>query len=65
MTLGKGKHLFGTGTLPASFEMAESQVSSSGVVIASYRRAGGVDTGSFELPEPTEAELKRRAALGD
>lgn len=65
VTLGKGKRLFGAGTMPGSFEMIESQVSPSGVVIASYRRKGGVDTGSFELPEPTEAELKRRATLGD
>lgn len=65
VTLGKGKRLFGAGTIPGGFEMVESQISPSGVVIASYRRKGGVETGSFELPEPTEAELKRRAALGD
>lgn len=63
VTLGKGKRLFGTGTIPASFEMVDSQVAPSGVIIASYRRAGDVEIGSFELPEPTEAELKRRAAL--
>ncbi|WP_447727007.1 dihydrofolate reductase family protein [Sphingomonas koreensis] len=64
VALGKGKRLFGAGTIPGSFEMIESQVSPSGVVIASYRRAGDVEIGSFELPEPTGAELKRRAALG-
>lgn len=65
VTLGKGKRLFGSGAIPVSFEMVESQVSPSGVIIASYRRAGDVETGSFELPEPAEAELKRRASLGD
>lgn len=65
VTLGKGKRLFGSGTIPASFEMIDSQVAPSGVIIASYRRAGDVEIGSFELPEPTAAELMRRATLGD
>ena len=47
VTLGKGKRLFGEGTIPAAFELTNSQVSPSGVIIASYRRNGEVELGSF------------------
>lgn len=47
VTLGKGKRLFGEGTIPASFKLIESSVSPSGVIIASYKRDGDVKTGSF------------------
>jgi dihydrofolate reductase len=47
VTLGKGKRLFGEGTIPAAFTLTDSQVSSSGVIIASYRRDGEVKLGSF------------------
>ena len=47
VTVGKGKRLFGEGTIPAAFELTDSQVSSSGVIIASYRRDGEVKLGSF------------------
>lgn len=47
ITLGKGKRLFGEGTIPAAFTLTESVVSPSGVIFASYQRAGDVQTGSF------------------
>lgn len=47
ITLGKGKRLFDTGTIAAAFTLTESQTSPSGVIIASYKRAGEVKTGSF------------------
>jgi dihydrofolate reductase len=47
VTLGKGKRLFGEGTIPAAFNLTDSQVSPSGVIIASYRREGEVELGSF------------------
>lgn len=47
VTLGKGKRLFEKGTLPASFTLVESKSSPSGVIIASFKRAGDVKTGSF------------------
>jgi len=46
LTLGKGKKLFDNGTIPAAFTLTESIVTSSGVIIASYKRAGKVKTGS-------------------
>lgn len=48
VTLGSGKRLFAEGTMPAAFELIESQVSPSGVIFASYKRAGEVKTGSFD-----------------
>jgi dihydrofolate reductase len=47
VTLGKGKRLFGKGTIPAAFKLIESNVSPSGVMIASYKRDGEVRLGSF------------------
>lgn len=47
VTLGKGKRLFGEGTIPAAFELLGSKVSPSGVIIAAYKRNGSVRTGSF------------------
>jgi dihydrofolate reductase len=63
VTVGPGKRLFGEGTIPAAFELADGEISPSGVVIGTYRRAGDVKTGSFALEEPTEAEVRRRASL--
>ena len=47
VTLGKGKKLFAEGTIPAKFELTESQVSPKGVIFANYKRAGDIETGSF------------------
>jgi dihydrofolate reductase len=47
LTLGKGKKLFDNGTIPAAFTLTESVVTSSGVIIANYKRAGKVKTGTI------------------
>jgi dihydrofolate reductase len=46
LTLGKGKKLFDGGALPAAFTLTESVVTPSGVIIANYKRAGKVKTGT-------------------
>jgi dihydrofolate reductase len=46
LTLGKGKKLFESGAIPAAFTLTESQVTSKGVIIANYKRAGEVLTGN-------------------
>jgi dihydrofolate reductase len=46
LTLGKGKKLFDKGPIPAAFTLAESTVTPSGVIIANYKRAGEVKTGT-------------------
>jgi dihydrofolate reductase len=63
VVLGKGKRLFGDGTVPAAFEVVSTKTSTTGVVMATYRRAGEVQTGSFAFEEPTEAEVERRQAM--
>ena len=47
VTLGQGKRLFDTGTLPAAYRLVEAKASPSGVMVATYQRAGEVQTGSF------------------
>jgi dihydrofolate reductase len=47
ITLGSGKRLFADGTIPAAFEVTESTVTSKGVIIVNYERAGAVPTGSL------------------
>ena len=47
VTLGMGKRLFDKGTIPASYTLVESKSSPSGVIIATFKRAGEVKTGSF------------------
>lgn len=47
LTLGKGKKLFDKGIIPAAFALKESVVTPGGVIIASYKRAGEVKTGTM------------------
>ena len=47
VVLGSGNRLFGDGTRPAAFRLVSSTTTPSGVVIASYARAGDVQTDSF------------------
>jgi dihydrofolate reductase len=46
LTLGKGKKLFDDGPIPAAFKLTDSIVTTTGVIIASYKRAGRVKTGA-------------------
>lgn len=46
LILGKGKKLFDNTTMPASFKLTESMVTTKGVIIATYKRAGKVKTGN-------------------
>ena len=47
LTLGKGKKLFDNGTMPPAFTLTESVVTSSGVIVINYKRAGKVKTGTI------------------
>lgn len=46
LTLGKGKRLFSNGAIPAAFTLFESTVTTTGVILANYKRAGKVKTGN-------------------
>jgi dihydrofolate reductase len=47
VTLGEGKRLFDKGTIPAAYTLVDSKTSPSGVIVATFKRAGDVKTGSF------------------
>ncbi len=47
LTLGKGKKLFVNGAIPAAFTLAEGTITPSGVIVANYKRAGKVKTGTI------------------
>ena len=47
LILGKGKKLFDNGSIPTSFILTESSITSTGVIIANYKRAGAVATGTI------------------
>jgi dihydrofolate reductase len=49
LTLGKGKKLFGDGPIPAAFTLTGSTVTTTGVILANYKRAGEVKTGTIEV----------------
>jgi dihydrofolate reductase len=63
VVLGTGKRLFGDGTVPSALRLADTETTSTGVVIARYERGGAIDYGSAAFEEPTEAELERRRLL--
>lgn len=56
VVIGSGKRLFGDGTVPMVFRLVDTKVSSTGVAIRHYERAGKLECGSFEVDE--------RGALG-
>jgi dihydrofolate reductase len=62
LVLGEGKRLFGDGTVPEGLELVDAKVSSTGVIMSTYRTGAEIKSGSFALDEPSEAEQARRAA---
>jgi dihydrofolate reductase len=63
VVIGTGKGFFGKGAIPAGLKLLDSKVSTTGVTINVYERAGEINPGSFEFVEPTDAELERRRHL--
>ena len=63
LVLGTGKKLFGGGEVPTSLRLVDSKVASTGVVIATYERAGEIEYGSFASQEPTPEEVERRRRM--
>jgi dihydrofolate reductase len=47
VVVGSGKRLFADGAVPAGLRLLDSKVSTTGVVMGTYERAGEVVTGSF------------------
>ncbi|MET2830803.1 dihydrofolate reductase family protein [Mesorhizobium shangrilense] len=63
LVLGKGKRLFGQGTMPAAFKLTRSQASSTGVIMTTYERSGEIKVGSFAPETLSDAEVERRKNL--
>jgi dihydrofolate reductase len=63
VVLGKGKRLFGEGTLPGALKLVDSKASPSGVTINTYERDGAIKGGSFALDQPSADELARRERM--
>ena len=51
ITLGGGKRLFADGTIPAAFDVTESIVGPSGVILVNYERAGEVKLSEAQTKE--------------
>jgi dihydrofolate reductase len=54
ITLGVGKRLFAEGTIPSGFKLLDFRTSTTGVVVATYGRAGAVKTGSLATGPPKQ-----------
>ena len=63
LILGRGKRFFSEGARPGALTLTDTRVSTTGVIMSTYARAGEVQVGSFMLPEPSEAELERRERM--
>jgi dihydrofolate reductase len=61
VVIGTGKRLFGDGTIPRAFRLADTQVSTTGAVLHVYERAGDLKYGEVEVgqePLVFESEAK-------
>jgi dihydrofolate reductase len=60
IVLGRGRRLFDEGSRPHAWTLESSDMSGTGVIVGTYRRAGEVKSGSFADEAPGPAELARR-----
>lgn len=60
IVLGRGRRLFDEGSRPHAWTLVDGEMTITGVIVGTYRRAGAVPTGSFGDDDPTTAELARR-----
>jgi dihydrofolate reductase len=54
VVLGEGKRLFGTGTIPTAMQLLSSDVTSTGVIVASYEPAGTPSRQTFAVADGKE-----------
>lgn len=47
ITLGSGKRLLASGTVPTAFNVKECKLTTSGVILATYEKSGDIELGSF------------------
>jgi dihydrofolate reductase len=63
VVLGRGKRLFEMTVKPSAMQLVKSQVSTTGVLLATYVPAGVIPVGSFAQAKPSDKELARRAKM--
>ncbi len=63
IVLGGGKKLFADGSAPHQLKLTGSRVSSTGVMIAHYERAGEIKITDAALDAPSEREIARRKRM--
>lgn len=63
VVLGGGKRLFADGSAPRSYKLRHSRISSTGIVIAQYERAGEIPVGDTALESPSKAEAARQERM--
>jgi dihydrofolate reductase len=63
VVLGGGKKLFADGSVPRSFKLAGSRVSSTGVIIGHYERGGEIKIVDGSLDSPSKREIARQERM--
>ena len=63
VVLGGGKKLFADGSAPHSFKLTSSRVSSTGILIGHYERAGEIKTSDTALESPSQREIARQERM--
>ena len=58
VVVGEGKRLFGDGAIPIGLRLADIQISTTGVTVATYERAGEIKIGSFGLETESQTSGK-------
>ena len=61
--LGSGKKLFADGSVPHSYKLIRSRVSSMGLMIAHYERAGDIKIGDTAFDSPSDPERARQERM--
>jgi dihydrofolate reductase len=61
--LGSGKKLWADGSLPHSFTLKRSRITSNGVVVAHYEKEGEVKVANAAPGAPSEREVARRERM--
>jgi dihydrofolate reductase len=59
--LGDGKRFFGPDAAPRTLSLTSSAISSTGVIMSAYTRAGAVETSTFATPKGPEAAAANTA----
>jgi dihydrofolate reductase len=63
VVLGGGKKLFADGSVPHSFKLTRSRVSSNGLIVGHYEREGEIRIGDTALDSPSEREIARQERM--